>query len=88
MYVLMLNDMRLSKSESLTEVCQAETIQELRDFVESEKVELYSDGRFRKGFRRGGPLEWCNYPSDFRPGENYVSLMLPPTVIELKRRYL
>jgi hypothetical protein len=27
---------------------------------QSERVEVYSDDRFRKSFRQGGPLEWFN----------------------------
>jgi hypothetical protein len=27
---------------------------------QSERVESYSDDRFRKSFRQGGPLEWYN----------------------------
>jgi hypothetical protein len=45
MWVLLLNDMRSSKSENLQPVVRAETKEALKAFVESQKVEPYvTDG--------------------------------------------
>lgn len=67
MWVLQLNDMRHAHGENLTPVARAETREALMLFMERERVDGYDDaenhpygGTWRKGFRRGGPLEWCN----------------------------
>ncbi|MCK5020622.1 MAG: hypothetical protein KAS32_26620 [Candidatus Peribacteraceae bacterium] len=39
-------------------------------YVESEKVEPYQDGQWRKCFRQGGPLEWYNDP--WNANESFV----------------
>lgn len=69
-WVLMLNDMRSAKFESLSPAARAPTREELEALVAEETVELYQDGRWRKTFRRGGPLEWFNRPASV--GEHYV----------------
>lgn len=62
MWVLRLNDMRAPKIEMLTNVCRAETMEELEDFVQSQEVEKYVDGQWAKFYRKNGPLEWFNRP--------------------------
>jgi len=62
MFVLCLNDMRGPKVEVLSPVCCAESAEELVRLMEREKSEPYDDGRWRKAFRKGGPLEWYNRP--------------------------
>jgi hypothetical protein len=62
MYVLVLNDMRSSNIEHLTPVACAESYAELEALLSRERVEPYSDGRWGKSFRAGGPLEWRNPP--------------------------
>ena len=42
-YLLMLNDMRSSRSEHLTIVGRGDTLEELQAFVAGEKVEPYTD---------------------------------------------
>lgn len=69
MFVLQLNPM-MGHYEQLTAVAAAESAEALQAFVESEKVEPYSDddganmcsGKLRKSFRKGGPLEFLNPP--------------------------
>lgn len=43
MWVLMLNDMRSSNIENLQPVFRAETKEKLKEFIEKEKVEHYTD---------------------------------------------
>lgn len=59
-FVLVLNDMRAPQIEMGTEVCRAETAQEIADLLESEAVDPYQDGQWGKKYRAGGPLEWFN----------------------------
>lgn len=64
MFVLQLNDMRRSNVGILTPVARAKTKEELEQFMKQEQVEDYRDGlgRWRKYFRKDGPLEWFNKP--------------------------
>jgi hypothetical protein len=62
MFILVMNDMRYANIETLRELCWASTIQELDDFLNSERVEYYKDGQWGKQYRKGGPLEWKNPP--------------------------
>lgn len=62
MHILQLNDMRSSKVENLTPIARAETKKILETFMEKEKTDLYSDDRWQKNYRQGGPLEWYNPP--------------------------
>lgn len=75
MWILQLNDMRSSKIEISTTVVRAETKEELESFIERERVEGYHDDNWGKGFRKDGPLEWFNQPSNnhFEP---YVDMGL------------
>lgn len=66
MFVLQLNDMRASNVENLRAVARAETKEELEDFMEKEKVESYTDGRYTKNFRQNSLLEWFNPPWSLR----------------------
>lgn len=54
--------MRSSKVELLVAVCKAFTREELVTFLATEKVEPYKDGMWSKCFKKGGPLEWFNFP--------------------------
>jgi hypothetical protein len=65
MWILALNDMRSPQIEIMTNICRADTEEELRALVEREKVAPYKDGHWRKIYRKGGPLEWFNAPSQF-----------------------
>jgi hypothetical protein len=62
MWILQLNDMRMPKVEMMDAVARADTKEELLSLLEREKVEPYSDDRWGKVFRKGGPLEWFNPP--------------------------
>ena len=62
MWILQLNPMT-ANAESVVAVARAETKEALEDLLESESVEPYPDTRFRKCYRKGGPLEWFNPPS-------------------------
>ncbi len=79
MWLLFLNDMRFSKIEQVVAVCKAATKEELKAFIARETVAPYSDPvespredtayacfpkHWGKSFRKGGPLEWYNPPSD------------------------
>jgi hypothetical protein len=70
MYVLMLNDMRCPKIEMLEPVARAYTKEELERHMSSHLTTPYmDDGRWRKVFTKGSPLEWFNQP--YGP-ESYV----------------
>ena len=59
-WVLLMNDMRSSNIENYSPVCCAATREELVAFYESQKIDPYSDGKWGKSFKQGGPLEWYN----------------------------
>lgn len=61
-FVLMLNDMRNAKAERVRPVVRAREREALHRLIGGERVETYDDGRWRKAYRRGGPLEWQNEP--------------------------
>lgn len=63
MYVLLLNNMQSSQVEIMTPIARAETKEELVALIEREKVDCYTDGKWRKSYRAGGPLEWYNPPT-------------------------
>ena len=56
----MLNDMRSSNVEMMQPVARADSIEQIKAYLSSQKVEPYSDGSWRKSFRQGGPMEWFN----------------------------
>lgn len=66
MYVLVLNDMRMSQVEIRVPVCRAESCEELEELLNRERVPDYvhDDGskKWLKVYRQGGPLEWFNPP--------------------------
>jgi hypothetical protein len=71
MWILKLNPMQ-GHSEELRIVARAETKERLEEFLQREQVEPYIDDgtnfffegpySWHKVFRKGGPLEWYNYP--------------------------
>jgi hypothetical protein len=63
-HVLMLNDMRSSHVEALVIAAEGPP-KDLEALVLDESVATYLDGRYRKSFRAGGPLEWFNQPPGF-----------------------
>jgi len=71
MFVLVLNDMRMPQIEMVEPVARAETKEALVAFVGREAVEPYQEpgentyGKvtWTKNFRKGGPLEWYNPPT-------------------------
>jgi hypothetical protein len=73
MWILILNDMRSAKSEHLKPAARGATREALERLLLSEKVEpyrepghnLYGEVNWGKSFRKGGPLEWFNAPSDY-----------------------
>jgi len=75
MFILYLNNMRDCKIEMLQPVAWAETKEQLKQFLEAQKVEPYSDREMAetygqtwgKTFRKDGPLEWYNPPYDDDP---------------------
>lgn len=72
MWVLLLNDMRAPKVEILSPVVRADTREALEAFLKREEVEAYTDGRWGKVYRKGGPLEWFNRPWDFEANRHFV----------------
>lgn len=64
-YVLFLNDMRSSNIEILEPVARASSVSALESLLSKERVPAYSDGNWGKAYRKGGPLEWFNEPSDY-----------------------
>ena len=67
LYVLKLNDMRWPKFEMSNAIAKSENRDDLVEFLERERVELYKEEvegrRWAKSFRKGGPLEWFNPPT-------------------------
>ena len=61
MFILQLNEMSMN-AEYVAPVAWAENAEALLALLESEKVEPYQEGSWRKVFRKGGPLEWFNDP--------------------------
>lgn len=65
-FILLLNDMRSLKFETLRTVARANSAQRLLEFIAAEKVEAYQeeydDVMYTKSFKKGGPLEWFNSP--------------------------
>jgi hypothetical protein len=78
-WILNLNDMRFAHVEELKFVCWAATIEELREFVNSETVEYYKDDKWGKTFRKFGPLEWYNRPWEHEDSRHF--LQPSPTIV-------
>ncbi len=58
---LYLSDMRAPDfNDSDRLVAHAPDRESLVELLRREKVPFYMDGQWRKTFRQGGPLEWCN----------------------------
>ena len=64
MFVLWLNPMT-DNVESRKAVAKADTREALEQLLERECVEPYQDDCWHKTYRKGGPLEWYNPPTDF-----------------------
>ncbi len=64
-WLLRLNDMRAAHIEEVVAVAYAEDPGELRALIASQRVEPYTDDRWRKSFAAGGPLEWFNAPDAY-----------------------
>lgn len=58
-FVLMLNDMRHSRIETLTPAAFSDDPEKLRVWMNEQRFE-WADGQWRKRFRAGAPLEWFN----------------------------
>jgi hypothetical protein len=77
MWILSLNDMRCNSEHHQT-VARAETKEQLLAFLQTETVEPYMDEaynqfcesnnyKYRKYFRKSGPLEWFNQADESNP---------------------
>ena len=77
--------MRSADYTHVEPVARAETKEELIAFLKREKVELYKDEglnhhhvgsgyKYSKSFRKGGPLEWRNFPLDFDSPQHFVDV--------------
>lgn len=78
-YALLLNDMRSSNIENLRTVATAPTREELIAFHDGElAAEPWTDGdRWRKSFKAGSELEWCNPASDLTTDCSYFGGIYP-----------
>jgi hypothetical protein len=67
LYLLRLNDMRSPQIEIMTDICVG-THRDLKEFIQNETDAPYTDRGgsrpWHKTFRKGGPLEWFNPPSE------------------------
>lgn len=59
-YALLLNDMREPNIENIQIVKLSDARQELVNYYKSLLVEPYTDGQWRKAFKKGSELEWFN----------------------------
>ena len=80
-WALALNPMR-ARTEERVPVARADNKEALQRFLAQEKVEEYEDVgdnpffpnqpyTFKKVFRKGGPLEWFNWPLQPEPAGNH-----------------
>lgn len=87
MYILRLNDMRGPKVEVLTDICIADTKEELENFIKTETVESYKDetpeNKWTKVFKKGGPLEWYNPPTSI--DHCFMEILSEEDYVERKR---
>ncbi len=80
LWALSLNPMR-GKPEERIPVARAATKEALEQYMERERVPTYQDVgehpnypgpyTYQKVFRRGGPLEWYNFPFQPEPAANH-----------------
>ena len=63
-YFLVMNPVT-DRAESGNIVLVSTSRDSIINFYNNERVETYSDDRFRKSFRQGGPFEWYNLLYDF-----------------------
>ena len=81
MFVLRLNPVTGKAEEAITVAC-AESEQELKDFVLSQKVEVYySDAGYRKSFKKDSPIEWMNPPHT-----DWTFFMGQPCIVDIGTR--
>lgn len=81
-YVLWLNDMRASNIENLQPVAWAESSECIEGLLRRERVDGYRDGQWGKSFRKDGPLEWFNPPSE--PGGGLVGGIRQHSELEVR----
>jgi len=89
-WVLRMNDMRNAKSGELIGVMRAKTKGKLIELLERERVATYTepkaDGnlleRWYKNYRKGGPLEWCNLPTEMNEDLHFYAVDPLDSVIE------
>lgn len=71
-YCLMLNDMRTPKIEIMKQVTPlTEDRQKLVEMYEAGLCEPYTDGQWRKYFKKDGPLEWYNKAGSMTEDNDY-----------------
>lgn len=76
-WILLLNDMRCANIETLIPVCQGESLEALKTFIESCRVPPYRDGQWGKNFKP--PLDWYNPPFDWEESRHFQEV--PETVV-------
>jgi hypothetical protein len=69
-YILYMHDIRYTHGADVTPVCWSYSKDEIRQLLDSERVDEYHDGR-AKSFRKGGPLEWFSLPSLENPIQHF-----------------
>mgnify|MGYP003331262818 CR=1 FL=1 len=82
MYILKLNDMRSAHVEEMSNVCIAETKEQLVNYLNTEFVDHYIDSGYRKTFKKNGPLEWYNPP--ISDSESFVQIIGEEEFIQRK----
>lgn len=85
-WVLQLNRVTMAHVEDLIPACRANSKEELKAFLEREKVEPYRDGQWGKNFRKGGPLEWFNPPWPHDEDRHFVEVNVAERVLEYRAR--
>jgi hypothetical protein len=78
-YVLVLNPMR-GRTEEQRMLAASENREELLAAWRGEEVQPYTDGEWRRVYRKGGPLEWFNPPFSDGDADHYGN-----GIIEMRR---
>jgi len=87
MWILRLNDMRSPKAEMYEVVAKSEDNNKLEQWLQCEKVEPYQEDNWRKVFRKGGPLEWYNWPESYSVQGIFCICSEEEYVEDARRRY-